>query len=187
MVLRFVFFLLLFVFTYFPVYSWEGILWRTLRPGKNLDMMLIDDFEEKIKWNLANSLPVASILRFAEINPADRGINNPGSDKNENLYRDELDLLSESARIHGRTFSKTQKYSQELAVFFANPGIDYQFMQAPEKDRHFLQGRPVAISLWVMGKGKRHALYAIFSNRVRQKIQIKMGNLDFSGWKRFEV
>jgi hypothetical protein len=150
-------------------------------------MRVLDDFEDRIQWDLANSLGISSKLRLVNNNPLERDLRNYGSTALEAMFRQEIDLLADSAKIHDRTFSKTQKSSQELIVYFSNPGIDFQVIEIPEKDRHFITGRPVAISMWVYGNNKKHAIYALFSNHVHEKIPVKMGDLNFQGWKRLEV
>ena len=170
-----------------PLWSNDDVLWKNLRPGTFMDMRVLDDFEDRVKWNPVNSLAVESTLRFVMNNPQERGLRNYGNSKLEGLFQREVQLLTESSILHRRKFSSTQQFSQELLVFFAHPGIDFQYIAIPEKDRHFITGRPVAISLWVFGKNKKHVLYALFSNQVQTKIPVKIGDLNFQGWKRLEV
>lgn len=169
------------------IFSYDGVLWRMLEPTKKLDMMVLDDFEERVRWKPGNSLSIPSLLRYVYNSPLERSLSNYGNEKTEKLYQQELDILDRSAKIQGRTFHKSQNISQEIFMNFSNPGVDYQVIEPPPHERYFIKGRPIAFSIWVFGKGKKHTLYALFSNRVREKIPLKIGNLQFYGWKRLEV
>jgi len=170
-----------------PLSANEDVLWKNLRPSKDIEMLVLDDFEERVRWSLANSLAIESSLRFVDNSPLENDLRSYPDKKRQALYNREIEALADSAKIHGRVFSKSQRSSQELIVFFSNPGNDYQAIEIPQKDRRFITGRPVAISVWVFGKNKRHVLYALFSNQVAQKIPVKIGDLNFQGWKRLEV
>ena len=170
-----------------PLFAVDEVIWKNLRPSKTIDMRVLDDFEDRVKWSITNSLGIESSLRFVDNNPLERDLRNYGNAKLEKMYQQEIGLLGESAGIHGRSFSKIQRFSQELLVFFSNPGIDFQVIEIPEKDRHFITGRPVALSMWVFGKNKKHVIYALFSNQVHEKIPVRVGDLNFQGWRRLEV
>jgi hypothetical protein len=170
-----------------PVFAADFILWRNLKPSEKLEMMVIDDFEEKVKWKMSNTLGIPSRLRFVYKNPADRDVHNYGKNEDVKNYGIDMGVLKESAKIHGRKFSEDQKFAQELIVFFNNPGTDYQIIEAPENMSKFINGRALAVSVWVFGVKKKHVLYGLFSNQVRENIPVRIGDLNFSGWRRLEV
>jgi len=180
-------YLIIIFFTAQHLFARDNVLWRNLKPSKNIDMRILDDFEDRIQWELTNSLGIQSKLRFVRNTPLDRNLRNYGNDELEKMFKKEMELLADSAKIHERTISTAQNSSQELIAYFSNPGIDYQVIEIPEKDRHFVTGRPIAISMWVYGMNKKHAIYALFSNQIHEKIPVKIGDLSFNGWKRLEV
>ena len=169
------------------ILAFSDTVWKNLRPSEDIDFFVLDDFEERIKWNLGNSLGIQSTLRFVDNSPVDKNLQNYENPDLEKTFRYETGVLEDSAKIHGRKFSKTQRSAQELTVFFSNPGYDYQVIETPAKDKHFISGRPVAISVWVYGKNKKHIVYALFSNQIHEKIPVRIGDLNFKGWKRLEA
>jgi len=161
-------------------------LWQGLNPGSDIEMLLVDDFEERVKWRVETLKPITWFLRFVKRVPeSDYGFY--ADKKVHPLFAQDLDILKKSAEVQHRTPPAQQFYAQELQIFVSDPGKDAVLIRIPESIHQTWSGRPVALALWVYGTRKKERLYAVISNSVRKDNILKLTDLDFEGWKRVEV
>ena len=169
--------------TFGLVYAAEVTLWGNIAPSERYDIVVIDDFEERIPWNAPSDLPAGSLIRMVKNSPAD-GLDGeyPRSD-----YEKDIELANASARLRSRRVVGGVKHSQEIQVMIQSPGYDQLILRPPEFRSQPISGMPLAVSLWVYGYGKRHVLYALLKNPGGKEMALRLGELKFRGWQRLEI
>jgi len=161
-------------------------VWQGLNPENGVEMLLVDDFEERVKWRVETLKPISWFLRFVKRVPeSEYGFY--ADKKVHPLFVQDLDILKKSAEVQHRSPPAEQLYAQELQIFISDPGKDAVLIRIPESIHQTWSGRPVALALWVYGTRKKERLYAVISNSVRKDTTLKLADLDFEGWKRIEV
>lgn len=105
----------------------------------------------------------------------------------EAMFREDLRLLEESSERWKREAPPPQEMVMEARLYFHRPGKDFVVLELPESRRVTREGRPLAVSAWVYGYGKKHALYVLISNSKHGAVPVRMGNLDYYGWRRLEA
>ena len=163
----------------------SSIIWGSQSPGKELEFYLFEDFESNLQWINPRAAAVSHEHRFVYLNP----LNDKKAKKEQKeKYQSDLDKLIRSAEIHWRAKPKKQSLSYEVRCFFIRPGKDKVVLQPHHGTlgKFRVEGLPKVFSLWVKSSGKRHKLYAIFSNYTGRKLPVSLGNLDFEGWLRLE-
>jgi len=162
-------------------------LWRQLEPGENLAIGLYDDFEERVSWKITVQHAIEPIIRFVQSKPVDADVDYFPDQVVVGAWEKELELLQQSAKIHNSPVLNEQRFSQELQFFVSRPGLDYAVIEPDEKFKHDIHDRPIAVSIWVYGSGKWQALYFLFSSVHHNRIPVKIADMNFYGWRRFEV
>ena len=161
-------------------------LWLFQKPSKQIEIHLLEDFESKLPWINPHKAANRHIHRFVYLNPLkERKIQTPL----KTMYKKDFERLRESARMHFREDTREQNYSYELRCFFIRPGKDWVIVRpniailgAPKK----VEGRPRVFAVWVKSSLKRHKLYALFSDYKKKISSVYMGDLAFDGWLRLE-
>ena len=165
----------------------EVVLWRQLEPAANLSMNIYDDFEERLKWKVSQSHAIETTLRFIDRTPVSEDPQYAPPEVIREGWDREIDILQRSSRLHKTLPVGEQRFSQELNFFVNRPGLDYVIIEPQFPGKQIIYQRPVAVSVWVYGTGKKHSFHFIFSSISHKNIQVKAGDLNFYGWRRFEV
>ena len=159
-----------------------------MTPTSNLDFILIEDFEDKVKWRIKTRQGMQSYGKLIYREPLFPNARTNSQKELHDLFLNDLKFLRESADIQKRAKVVDQKYAYEVKCFFFNPGLDFLDIEPSiERQKEALPGQPRLIALWVYGYNKRHTLHAVFSNSSNHKVSVPMGRLDFFGWERIEV
>ena len=169
-------------------------LWPFIKPDRNHEIYLLEDFEMNLPWLIKPARAERYIHRFVFMNPMTankkplRVQAQAGIGDMQEAYQSDLRKLEASSGIHDRSKVSEQNYSYELRCIFESPGDDFVVLYPnPNSTRNFrLKGIPRLFALWVKGNKKKHKLYALFSDHKNIDIPVYMGDLNFSGWQRLE-
>ena len=166
-------------------------IWRGLKPSKTFDFMVLEDFEQKIPWQIKTKQAIQAYGRFVKKEPIFPAARSPYKKEINAFFNAELDHVRKSAALHNRPPIKDPTYSYEVQCFFSNPGRDVLDIAPPlrvgERLPPTISGRPRAFAIWVFGVNKKHSLYAIFSNVTGKRYRVLVSQLNFYGWERLEV
>lgn len=161
----------------------KATIWNGLAPSERYHMAVIDDFEERVPWSTLADLPAGSLIRMVKGSPADGA----PDVYPRNLYEQDVKTANESAKIRKIPPVGEAKYCQEIQLMIHSPGYDALLIRPPDFKSAPAKGMPIAVSLWVYGYGKRHVLYAMIRNTAGVEMPLRMGELNFRGWRRLEV
>ncbi len=105
----------------------------------------------------------------------------------EAVFQRDVSYLNASAQLWKREQIADQKNAMEARIYFYRPGKDFVVISLPENLKNTKKGRPMAVSIWVYGYGKKHALYFLMSNSKHEAVPVRIGSLDYYGWRRLEA
>ena len=169
----------------FKLSAADSYIWRQMPVDPGLDAVVVDDFEERIKWTVSTQKAIPYKQRFVERNPGEK--DEYGLSPSSDLFEKDYTYSQESAKLNSRPKLKASKYAAEFLMQFPEPGIDQALFLIPHEVHNVVQGRPLAMSIWIYGYGKNHSLYAVISNSQHKKMKLKLSSMNFYGWKRIEV
>ncbi|MES0490262.1 MAG: flagellar filament outer layer protein FlaA [Leptospirales bacterium] len=161
-----------------------GAIWRGMAIDKQLDVIVIDDFEERVAWKIPYKKAIEDHTRFVERSPIEKGYREEGA--NRILFASDFEYASKMANLHARLPLAKSRFALELLTYFSKPGKQFTVIEVPEEIHTYVRGRPVAFSIWIFGNDKRHTLYAILENDRGQTFEIEISDLNFKGWLRIE-
>ena len=161
--------------------------WRGITPSKIYDIMLLEDFENKVSWYIKTRQSINAYGRFIKKEPLYPDSKNSYLKQTDQLFSTDDRLLRESAGLHQRNQPDPAKFSFEVQAFFNQPGHDSLELRPRRGKPHRIKGRPRSVAMWVYGVNKKHTLFALFSNHTQKVYPVKISRLDFVGWERLEV
>ncbi|RME88000.1 MAG: hypothetical protein D6767_10930 [Candidatus Hydrogenedentota bacterium] len=166
----------------------QKAIWRGLSPSKKFEVFFIPSSFEYTQWEIISKGAVRSYIKTIQKNPEF-----PRSDQNKKqmflkqAYMLDKQYIQKSALLFSREKMNFSK-SLEARLFFFRPGQEKAILR-PREGRYgiYLQGRPLAIALWINSSRCKHSLVAIFQDSYGRMGELSLGNLDFYGWNRIEV
>lgn len=143
-----------------------------------LERVVLDDFEEAEDWRAKATSPLGETKTLKMIQ---RG-----------LIKDVFDERS-VPEVKGQDgkysrVSETQEerigknYVLGVKTYFANRGFDRVEVSPPQE--FIIKGQVRQVSVWVLGRKFRHTLYAKFRDYKGNTHNIRLGRLDFFGWRK---
>jgi hypothetical protein len=130
-----------------------------------LKKIILDDFEESEDWRVKSTCPLGETRTLKMVQ---RGLIKDVFD--ENIVPDNGGTLIDKNHILG------------VKTHFANRGFDRVELYPPHE--YIIKGKARQISVWVLGRKYRHTLYAKIRDYKGTLHSIRLGALDFFGWRK---
>lgn len=134
-----------------------------------LERVTLEDFEEAEDWRALSTTPLGDtkLLKMVQ-----RGIIK--------------DVFDEKSTPQGQPTGKEgiEKKNHFLGVktYFADRGFDRVELTPPHE--YIIKGKARQVSVWVLGRKYNHTLYAKFRDYRGKLHSIRLGKLDFFGWRK---
>jgi Flagellar filament outer layer protein Flaa len=146
--------------------------------GDALERVTLDDFEDSEDWRAKSTNPVGETKTLKLIQ---RGIIKDVFD--EKSAPDSKNDKGEYAPASPEQAEKIGKnHVLGVKTFFYNRGFDRVEVSPPQE--YIIRGKARQISVWVLGRKYRHTLYAKFRDYKGNTHNIRLGRLDFFGWRK---
>ncbi len=180
------------------------------RSGEAIQFELLNDFENCEDWRAKATSPLGETrVRKVEGRPgAQKDEKKPKEhafDKELKMLQDYRKLTLERRRKAAERFAKeykrpapkkSDKSDDELAkisaqyilgvkTYFKDRGFDRVEVSPPNE--YIIKGRAKEIRVWALGRKFRHTLYVKLRDYRGKTHKLKMGRLDFFGWKKMKV
>jgi hypothetical protein len=146
-------------------------------PVAALERVTLEDFEQAEDWKAKSTSPLGETKTLKMIQ---RG-----------LIKDVFDEKSVPDIYDVKTGQYSEAKQEErvgknhilgIKTFFANRGFDRVEVSPPQE--YIIKGKARQVSVWVMGRNYRHTLYAKFRDYRGNTHNIRLGRLDFFGWRK---
>ena len=142
-----------------------------------LERVTLEDFELAEDWKAKATSPLGETKTLKMIQ---RG-----------LIKDVFDEKSTPDAFDVKTGSYTDAKQEDrvgknhilgVKSYFANRGFDRVEVSPPQE--YIIKGKARQVSVWVLGRKQRHTLYAKFRDYKGNTHNIRLGRLDFFGWRK---
>jgi len=130
-----------------------------------LKKIILDDFEESEDWRVKSTCPLGETRTLKMVQ---RGLIKDVFD--ENIVPDNGGNQIDKNHILG------------VKTYFGSRGFDRVELYPPHE--YIIKGKARQISVWVLGRKYRHTLYAKFRDYKGTLHNIRIGALDFFGWRK---
>jgi len=130
-----------------------------------LKKIILDDFEESEDWRVKSTTPLGETKTLKLVQ---RGLIKDVFD--EKTVPDNGGDKAEKNHILG------------VKTYFNTRGFDRVELLPPHE--YIIKGKVRQISVWVLGRKYRHTLYAKFRDYRGYTHNVKLGRLDFFGWRK---
>ncbi|HRZ25252.1 MAG TPA: flagellar filament outer layer protein FlaA [Spirochaetota bacterium] len=152
-------------------------------PKKKVDGLVIDwlnDFESCEDWRADSTCPLGE-TKIRKIPGKPRPVNDRGQFVNENGEPGEFanELTDENGISH------KNEYVIGVKSYFLERGYDRVEVFPPNE--YIVRGKAREIKVWVLGRKFRHTLYVKLRDFRGHLHKLKIGPLDFWGWKELSV
>ena len=140
------------------------------KPQGNIVDNRLDNFESSEDWRAFATSPLGDTKtkKMIQVGPIE-DVRNP-DDMNQN----EKD-----------TFVEGQNHVLGVKTYFVDRGFDRVEVKPPHE--YVVDGRAVQLSVWVLGRQFRHTLYVKLRDYRGTIHKLKLGRLDFFGWRKLTV
>lgn len=144
-----------------------------------LERVTLEDFEQAEDWKAKSTTPLGQTKVQKMVQ---RGIIKDVFD--EKSVPDDRDPKTGDYKSVGDTQTDRQGKNHILGIktFFAEKGFDRVEVSPPHE--FIIKGKARQISVWVLGRKFRHTLYAKFRDYKGDVHNIRLGRLDFYGWRK---
>lgn len=130
-----------------------------------LRKIILDDFEESEDWRVKSTNPLGETRTLKLVQ---RG-----------LIKDVFDEKT----VPDNGGDKIEKnHILGVKTFFSTKGFDRVELYPPHE--YIIKGKVRQISVWVLGRKYRHTLFAKFRDYKDNTHNVRMGKLDFFGWRK---
>ncbi|MBE7413308.1 MAG: flagellar filament outer layer protein FlaA [Leptospiraceae bacterium] len=146
------------------------------KPKDPLDKIALEDFEESEDWRAKSTTPLGETKTLKMIQ---RGTMKDVFD--EKTVPDALANESEQEKQEQRT-RINKNHILGIKTFFVNRGFDRVEVAPPHE--YIIKGKARQVSVWVLGRKYRHTLYAKFRDYRGVTHNVRLGRLDFFGWRK---
>jgi hypothetical protein len=142
-----------------------------------LERVTLEDFEMAEDWKAKSTSPLGETKTLKMIQ---RG-----------LIKDVFDEKSTPDAYDVKTGSYSDAKQEErigknhilgVKTYFANRGFDRVEVAPPQE--FIIKGKARQVSVWVLGRKYRHTLFAKFRDYKGNTHNIRLGRLDFFGWRK---
>ncbi len=155
---------------------------NTTQP-KQQDGLVIDwlnDFENSEDWRAVSTCPIGE-TKIRKIAGKPRPVNAEGKPVNEEGEPGEFkDTITDENGIEHKN-----EYVLGVKTYFMDRGFDRVEVFPPNE--YIVRGKAREFKVWVLGRKFRHTLYLKLRDYRGKIHKIKMGRLDFWGWKELSV
>ena len=152
-------------------------------PVEPLEKIILDDFEEADDWRAKSTTPIGEtkVLKMIQ-----RGyIKDVFDEKTVPEVCAKRDSFSNSC-IEWQYSNQDEKIGKNhvmgVKTFFDNRGFDRVEITPPNE--YIIKGRARQIGIWVLGRKYRHTLFIKLRDYKGNTHNIRMGKLDFFGWRK---
>lgn len=143
---------------------------------KRLTGLVVDwmnDFEDCEDWRALSTCPLGDTkIRKIEGRPV--SVNENGETQDV-----QIELTDENGITHGN------KYVLGVKTYFLDRGFDRVEVFPPNE--YIIRGKAKEIKVWVLGRKFRHTLYVKLRDYRGNVHKLKIGRLDFWGWREMSV
>lgn len=152
-------------------------------PKKKLDGLVVDwlnDFENCEDWRAISTSPLGE-TKIRKIPGKPRPVNSEGKFVNEEGQPGEFkDSVTDESGIEHKN-----EYVLGVKTYFMDRGFDRVEIFPPNE--YIIRGKAREVKVWALGRKFRHTLYVKFRDYTGRLHKIKIGRLDFWGWKEMSV
>lgn len=150
---------------------------KTAGPVAALERVTLEDFEQAEDWRAKSTSPIGETKTLKMIQ---RG-----------LIKDVFDEKSVPDIYDVKTGQYSEQKQEErvgknhilgVKTYFANRGFDRVEVSPPQE--YIIKGKARQVAVWVLGRNYRHTLYAKFRDYKGNTHNIRLGRLDFFGWRK---
>ena len=140
----------------------------------------INDFEECEDWRAVSTCPLGD-SKTRKIPGKPRPVNEQGQPVNEDGQPGEF--KAESTDENG--ISHKNEFVLGVKTYFLDRGFDRVEVFPPNE--YIVRGKAREMKVWALGRKFRHTLYVKLRDYKGQLHKLKVGRLDFWGWKEMSV
>jgi hypothetical protein len=142
-----------------------------------LERVTLEDFEMAEDWKAKSTSPLGETKTLKMIQ---RGLIKDVFD--ENSTPDAYDLKTGTYSDAKQEERVGKNHILGVKTYFANKGFDRVEVAPPQE--YIIKGKARQVSVWVLGRKYRHTLFAKFRDYKGNTHNIRMGRLDFFGWRK---
>ena len=143
----------------------------------------LNDFESCEDWRANATCPIGE-TKIRKIAGKPRPMNAEGQIINEKGEVSE-DGFSEQTEADENGLIHENKYVLGVKTYFMDRGFDRVEVFPPNE--YIVRGKAREMKMWVLGRKKRHTLFVKLRDYKGNLHKIKIGRLDFWGWKEMSV
>lgn len=140
----------------------------------------LDDFENCEDWRAVATSPIGE-TKTRKIPGKPRPVDRDGNPINE--QGDPGEFSDEFVDENG--FTRRNDYVLGVKTYFSDRGFDRVEVFPPNE--YIIRGKARELKVWVLGRKQRHDLYVKLRDYRGRIHKLKMGNLDFWGWRELTV
>lgn len=140
----------------------------------------LNDFEACEDWRAVSTCPLGD-TRIQKIPGKPRPVNAEGKSVNEE--GEEGEFADEMSDENG--FTHENRYVLGVKTYYYDRGFDRVEIFPPNE--YIIRGKAKELKVWVLGRNFRHTLYAKFRDYRGDIHKLKIGRLDFWGWREMSV
>jgi hypothetical protein len=142
-----------------------------------LERVTLEDFEMAEDWRAKSTSPLGETKTLKMIQ---RGLIKDVFD--ENSTPDAYDIKTGSYSDAKQEERVGKNHILGVKTYFANRGFDRVEVSPPQE--YIIKGKARQVSVWVLGRKYRHTLFAKFRDYKGNTHNIRLGRLDFFGWRK---
>ncbi|MCP5495234.1 MAG: endoflagellar filament sheath protein [Leptospiraceae bacterium] len=144
-----------------------------------LERLTIENFEQAEDWRARSTTPLGKTTLQKMVQ---RGIIMDVYDEASIPY--EKSENGEYVPTDQDKRANEQEFNHVLGVktYFSDKGFDRVEISPPHE--YIIKGKVRQVSVWVLGRNYRHTLYAKFRDYTGKVHNVKLGRLDFFGWRK---
>lgn len=147
---------------------------QSVQDGLITDWM--NDFEDSEDWRASATSPLGD-TKIRKIPGRPNRVNEDG--EVEDVPESELELTDENGITHEK------EYVLGVKTYYKDRGFDRVEVFPPNE--YIIRGKAKEIKVWVLGRKFRHTLYVKLRDYRGKIHKLKIGRLDFWGWKEMSV
>lgn len=147
-----------------------------------LEDIVLEDFENSEDWRAIPTCPLGETKTLKTVQLGEM------KDVFDNENKPEKKIVKD---IEGKVLQEvelaTPKENHVLGIktYFCEKGFDRVEVSPPHE--YILRGKPRQFSIWVLGRNYRHTLYIKIRDYRGKLHKLKMGKLNFFGWRKLTI
>lgn len=142
-----------------------------------LERVTLEDFEQAEDWRARSTCPLGETKTLKMVQ---RGLIKDVFD--EKSTPDDYDVKTGDYKDVKQEEKIGKNHILGVKTYFANKGFDRVEVSPPQE--YVIKGKVRQVSVWVLGRKYRHTLYAKFRDYKGNTHNIRLGRLDFFGWRK---